>query len=192
MNSGPAFGRTFFYAFSYYCIMQEYIKIGRFVATHGLQGELILHHSLGDNKKLKDLNVVFIEELSKSFIPYFIEKVTLKNEEDLIVKVEGFQTKESARKLFPKDVWLKSEMFREFVGKSAPIGLLGYMMVEGKENLGEIIEIIEQPHQVLCTILYKGKEALIPLHEESLKGIDHRKKIVEVILPDGLLEVYTT
>lgn len=170
--------------------MQEYIKIGRFVATHGLQGELILHHSLGDNKKLKELDVVFIEELSKSFLPYFIEKVTVKNGEDLIVKVEGFDTKEGARKLFPKDVWLKSEVFREYVGKTAPIGLLGYMMKEGKENLGEIIEIIEQPHQVLCTILYKGKEALIPLHEESLKAIDHKKKIVEVELPGGLLEVY--
>ncbi len=172
--------------------MQEYIKIGKFVATHGLQGELILHHSLGDNKKLKELNVLFIQEVPGSFIPYFVEKSTIKNAEDLILKMEGFESKESSRKLFPKDVWLKSETFREFVGKTAPIGLLGYMMKEGIENLGEIIEIIEQPHQVLCTIMYKGKEALIPLHEESLKAIDHKKKIVEVSLPDGLLEIYTS
>jgi 16S rRNA processing protein RimM len=170
--------------------MQEYIKIGRFVATHGLNGDLILVHSLGSNKKVKDIEVLFIEDAPNSFIPYFIEKITTKNATDLIVKLEGFNTKEAARKAFPKDVWLKSEDFRAFVGKTAPIGLLGYKMIENNSELGEIIEVIEQPHQVLCTIIYKGKEALIPLHEESLKSIDHKKKTVDVSLPDGLLEIY--
>jgi len=41
------------------------------------------------------------------------------------------------------------------------------------------------------TILYQGQEAYIPLHEESLKGIDHSKKQVDVVLPDGLLDLYT-
>jgi 16S rRNA processing protein RimM len=41
------------------------------------------------------------------------------------------------------------------------------------------------------TILYQGHEAYIPLHEESLKGVNHAKKIVQVELPDGLLELYT-
>ena len=37
----------------------------------------------------------------------------------------------------------------------------------------------------------KGNEAYIPLHEESLKGVDHAKKQVQVALPDGLLDLYT-
>jgi hypothetical protein len=28
------------------------------------------------------------------------------------------------------------------------------------------------------------------LHEESLKGVNHAKKIVQVELPDGLLDLY--
>jgi 16S rRNA processing protein RimM len=50
--------------------------------------------------------------------------------------------------------------------------------------------VIEQPHQLLCRIDWKGKEALIPIHEESLIKIDKKKKIVVVNLPDGLLDVF--
>jgi 16S rRNA processing protein RimM len=48
--------------------------------------------------------------------------------------------------------------------------------MDGDAALGEIIEVIEQPHQVLCTILYKGKEAMIPVHEASLLKIDKKKE----------------
>jgi 16S rRNA processing protein RimM len=57
--------------------------------------------------------------------------------------------------------------------------------------LSPIEEVINQPHQILLRITLKGKEVLIPLHEESLDKIDHVKKQVHVILPDGLLEIYT-
>jgi 16S rRNA processing protein RimM len=65
------------------------------------------------------------------------------------------------------------------------------MVVEEGKVLGKIEEVIEQPHQLMVTILYHGQEAYIPLHEESLKGVDHAKKQVHVLLPDGLLDLYT-
>ena len=59
-----------------------------------------------------------------------------------------------------------------------------------KIELSEIIEVIEQPHQVLCTIMYKGKEALIPVHEASLLKLDKKNRKVYLDLPEGLLEIY--
>jgi 16S rRNA processing protein RimM len=63
-------------------------------------------------------------------------------------------------------------------------------VIEENESLGSILEVIEQPHQVLCRIEYKGKEALIPLHEETILKIDRKKQQVIVELPPGLLEIY--
>ena len=34
------------------------------------------------------------------------------------------------------------------------------------------------------------KEALIPIHQETLKKTDNKKKLVYVSLPEGLLEIY--
>lgn len=64
-------------------------------------------------------------------------------------------------------------------------------MIENNQELGEIIEVIEQPMQVLCKIMYKNVEALIPLHEETLVSINQKKKEVHVTLPEGLLDVFS-
>ena len=65
-----------------------------------------------------------------------------------------------------------------------------YTIINNKEALGEILELIEQPHQLLCRLEIKGKEVLIPLHEETLQKVNHQKKEVLVVLPEGLLEIY--
>ena len=67
-----------------------------------------------------------------------------------------------------------------------------YFIVSISIKKGNVIEVIEQPHQLMLTILYQGQEAYIPLHEESLKGVDHAKKTVTVLLPDGLLDLYSS
>ncbi len=67
---------------------------------------------------------------------------------------------------------------------------MGFMVVDEGKKIGNIIEVIEQPHQILCTILVGEKEAYIPLHQDSLIKIDRKKKEVHVSLPDGLLELY--
>ena len=46
------------------------------------------------------------------------------------------------------------------------------------------------PHQVLRRISVNGKDALIPLHEETLIKIDKKNKRVNVKLPDELLDVF--
>ena len=87
-------------------------------------------------------------------------------------------------------VWLPEPDFKKFAARSAPASLLGYTIINNKESLGEILELIEQPHQLLCRLEIKGKEVLIPLHEETLRKVNHKNKEVVVNLPDGLLEIY--
>jgi 16S rRNA processing protein RimM len=170
--------------------MPQYFKIGKLAASHGLEGDLVLQHSLGKKTSLKGLEVIYLEEQAENFMPYFIEKTSIKSDTETFVRLEGIATKEAARKLTPKEVWLEETDFNKFSAKAAPIALLGFTIMDGDVALGEIIEVIEQPHQVLCTILYKGKEAMIPVHEASLLKIDKKKRIVHVDLPEGLMDIF--
>lgn len=171
--------------------MSEYIHIGKLVASFGLKGELILKHELGRKTSFKDVEVLFIEELKGNYLPYFIESAKAANTEETSVKLEGVNTKEAAARLVSRNAWVTDADFRLLVGKSAPIALLGYTLINVGDVLAPIEEVITQPHQVLLRITLKGKEALIPLHEATLDRIDHVKKEVHVVLPDGLLEIYT-
>jgi 16S rRNA processing protein RimM len=170
--------------------MNEYFKTGKLVATYGLKGELVYKHSLGKKTSLKGLQAIFVEEGKDIFLPHFIESTKIKSDDEIWLKLEGVDTKEAAHKLTPKEVWLEAADFKKFAAKSAPISLLGYNLISQEGDLGEILEVIEQPHQVLCTISYKGKEALIPINEAFLEKIDSKNRKVYINLPDGLLDIY--
>jgi 16S rRNA processing protein RimM len=170
--------------------MANYYKIGKLAATFGLEGQLILGHSLGKKTSLKGLENIFIEETKDSFLPYFIESAKVKNDKEVYLKLEGISAKETAKALVKKEVWLHENDFKKFAADAAPISLLGFMVINEDEELGEVCEVIEQPHQVLCKIMLNGKEALIPVHEDSLEKIDKKNRKLFVNLPEGLLDIY--
>ena len=171
--------------------MEDYINIGKIVATFGLKGELILQHSLAKKLVLKGVEAIFIEQVKGSYLPYFIQLSKAKNHEETYLQLEGIANKEQGNRLVSKQAWLLDTDFRRLTGTSSPISLLGYKLFNDFELIGNIEEVIEQPHQVLLKITYKGNEALIPLHDETLQKIDRKKGEVFVTLPDGLLEIYS-
>jgi 16S rRNA processing protein RimM len=61
----------------------EYFKIGKLVAAFGVSGQLILQHELGKKTSLKGLQAIFIEEKKKSFLPWFIESVKIKSDNEV-------------------------------------------------------------------------------------------------------------
>jgi 16S rRNA processing protein RimM len=170
----------------------EYFFIGKFVAVHGLKGELLLKHELGKKTSLKGLQAIFVEEKKGSFLPWFVEYAKAKSAEEVYLKLEGVDTREAAMKLAQKKAWLQESDFKKMAAKSSPVNLLGYLIVDHGNQLGKISEVIEQPHQLLCRLEIKGKEVLVPLHDDTLRKVDHRKKEVQVELPEGLLEIYLT
>ena len=170
--------------------MNQYFKIGRMAATFGVQGQLVLEHSLGKKTSLKGLETIFIEEKEDSFLPYFVAGIKIKNESEIYISLDGIESKEAARFLIKKEVWLSEDDFKKFAAGNTPVSFLGYMIINGKKELGEVVEVIEQPHQVLCAIMIKNKEVLIPVHEDSLEKIDKKNRRLYVNLPDGLLELY--
>ncbi|HEV2831472.1 MAG TPA: ribosome maturation factor RimM [Hanamia sp.] len=170
--------------------MDNYFKIGKLAATHGIHGQLILEHSLGKKTSLKGLETIFIEETKDTFLPYFIDSTKIKNDKETLISIEGISSKEAAHFLIKKEVWLDENDFKKFAANAAPISLLGFMVVNDGVELAEVIEVIEQPHQVLCKIMLENKEALIPVHEDSLEKIDKKNRKLFVNLPDGLLDIY--
>ncbi len=170
--------------------MNEYINIGKLVATFGVQGEIILLHSLAKKLVFKNGDAIFIEQVKGSYIPYFVVQSKARTTEESNVLLEGINTKEQAHRLISKQVWLLDADFRRLAGTNSPISLLGYQLFNEGDLIGKVEEVIEQPHQLLIKTTYKGNEALIPLHDETLEKVDRKKGEVHVVLPEGLLEIY--
>ncbi|MHA4811865.1 ribosome maturation factor RimM, partial [Flavitalea flava] len=84
----------------------NYRNIGKLVAVFGLQGELILQHRLGKKTSLKGLTTIFLEDKKDEMLPWFIETTKIKGAEDLYIKLEGIDSKEAAKKILSREVWL--------------------------------------------------------------------------------------
>ncbi len=170
--------------------MTEYLRVGKVVAASGLKGEILVRHYLGKKSSFPGLKTIFIEERKDSFLPWFIESTRLKSAEEVYLKLETVDTRESALKLTQKDIWITAVDFKNLAAKSSPINLLGFTLVENGNPLGQVVEVIEQPHQILCRLLIQEKEVLIPLNEETLLKINYRAKRIDISLPSGLLDIY--
>jgi 16S rRNA processing protein RimM len=170
--------------------MKEYRNIGKFVATHGYKGDVVLLHHLGKKTSLKGLEVIFLNTAGDKMFPHFIQQTKIKNENEVYIKLDGIDSKESAEKFLKKEVWVNETDFSKYAHNSAPASLVNFHLINEGIDLGVITEVIELPHQLLCKIYFNKKEALIPLHDETLQRIDKKNKQVHVILPDGLLDIY--
>ena len=172
--------------------MENYLVIGKIAATFGVKGELVLSHHLGEDASLEGVSALFVEEVAGKFIPYFLLSAKPRNVEEMLVVLEGFDTPEKAKKFVKKKVWLLEADVKKSASVSAPISLLGFAMYEKKKLLGKVMEVIEQPTQLLLGIDMQGKEVLVPINETTLERIDHKNQKIFVVLPEGLLDIYLT
>ena len=169
---------------------KSFRNIGKIVSAFGLKGEMIARHGLGKKIVVSKIKVIYLEQKKDELLPYFVETVRKKGEDELYIKLEGIDSKEAVSKYLRKEVWMREEEVQSHTQKDNPIGWVGYRVVDQGRDLGSVLEIIEQPHQVLCRLEIDSKEVLIPINEQTLVQIDHKQKSLMLTLPDGLLEVY--
>jgi len=151
---------------------------------------MICTHRLGKKIAVSKIRVIFLEQKKDELLPYFVENIRKKGDDELYLKLEGVDTKEAATKYIRREIWMKEEEVQSHTLKNNPIGWVGYHVVDQGRDLGPVIEIIEQPHQVLCRLEIDSKEVLIPINEQSLQSVDHKSRRLMLTLPDGLLDVY--
>ena len=113
--------------------MQDYINIGKLVATFGLKGELILQHSLAKKLVLKGVEAIFVEQVKGSYLPYFLLTSKAKTHDETFVQLEGISTKEQAHLLISKQVCVFYADFRRLACISSRISLLGYKLLNEAE-----------------------------------------------------------
>ena len=151
-----------------------------------------MKHHLGESARLDGIKAIFLETSLGKFIPYFISTAKAKNQDEMLISLEGVESPEKAKSLLRKKVWLKEEEVKKTAALNAAISLLGFMVFDKKKLLGKVLEVIEQPLQILLRIEVDKKEVFVPINESTLIGIDHKKEKIEVDLPDGLLDIYLT
>jgi 16S rRNA processing protein RimM len=67
---------------------------------------------------------------------------------------------------------------------------LGFTVYDRKKALGKVLEVIEQPLQILLMLEIDGKEVLVSVNESTIDRIDNKSEKIFLTLPEGLLDIY--
>lgn len=169
--------------------MLELIHIGHSAKSRGINGKF---KSRIENKFIPNLlsaRALFIN-IDGSKVPFLIESA--EDQGHVILKLDEIDTPEEVSHLLSRELYLDSkEITAELlVEENEQHELVGFMIYDQtKTEIGTISELIEYPEQLLAKIKYKGKEVLLPIHEDLIINLDMENKIIELDIVDGLLDL---
>lgn len=164
--------------------------IGYISKTRGLKGELQLFFEFEDYNDL-ELDVIFVE-INKKLVPYFVDKINLQKNSTAFINLEDIDHIDKTQDLIRKKVYLPNDKLPERDPDDFRYSdLMGYLVIDEKHGeLGEITHVQEMPQQFIATVDMDGTELLFPLTDQLMIRIDKEETVLEVQLPDGLVELY--
>lgn len=164
--------------------------IGYISKTRGLKGEVQLFFEFEDYEAL-DLDVIFVE-VNKKLVPYFVDHIKLQKNSTAYATFEDVDHIDKAQVLVRKKMYLPNDKMPERDPDDFRYtDLVGYIVIDEIEGaLGEITQVQEMPQQHIATVDMDGKELMFPLSEDLILGIDSEEKVLEVELPEGLVDLY--
>ena len=167
----------------------EIFPIGQISKTHGVNGEM----SFSFTSDIFDREEVpfFIFEIEGILVPFFIDEYRFKGNTTGLLKLDGITTEEQARAFYGLTIYLPKKFLEKVEDTEIELDYFaGFSLVDKvKGLLGVISEVDQTTDNVLFVIPTKDDELLIPAGEEYIEKIDHKKKIIYVKLPEGLLDL---
>ena len=164
--------------------------VGTVFKLHGYKGDVNIYN---DDDTPFDFSALkfFLIELDSKLIPFFIDRARPTKPNVVLVKFEDINSEEDARKILKRKVYLPKDWIpktdeNEITKKK----LIGYSVIDIKlGDLGKITYINSQTAQQLIYVSKDGKEFCFPMHEQFVKIIDPREGIMEVEIPEELLNL---
>lgn len=168
----------------------ECTEIGFFRKTHGIHGALTLEFLPQYEFSVEDATRFFVE-LDGLLVPFFVseEGIRFKGANSAIVSFENVTTEKYAKRI----VGCAAYLFQEEIvdePEESPDSEFKDLMVWDKDKgeIGRIERVDDFSGNLVLTVIYRGKELMIPYNEELLVDMDEAEKKITLQLPDGLID----
>ncbi len=168
-------------------VVDAYARLGYIQRAQGLRGHVVAQ--LDYEIQASALEVVFVQ-MDETLVPYRVEHCTCQPSR-AVLKLQGVDAAAEAYALRGKAIFVPKEALPQPDGGAAHwAGFISYQVVDGVHGpLGTVQDVYERPLQPLLAVDYRGRELLVPCHDDIVVGADAAEKVLHVRLPAGLLEL---
>jgi len=167
------------------------VKVGFVHKPHGIHGELVIRFEEQYYETLEECPTLFLE-IDNLLVPFFIseEGLRFKSGEAVITNLEWIDSDKKAKALCGLSVFVYQDEVIEFEDEMSPNALVGYQLFDETLGLiGEITEVNDFSGNLLLSVLYQGKEAMVPLNEDLIVRLDEENREIELQIPEGLFNL---
>ncbi len=172
---------------------EEIIEIGIYNKAHGVKGEIsaTIQCEIDDFKKFSCL----VSDIDGIFVPFFVENIRPKTSETVLLTIDGFQSDVEVKTLVNKVIYVMKSEYAELSADEncdeLPIDyFIGFSVVDSEGNeIGEIVDVDDSTDNVLFIIENGDDTYPIPAVDDFIVDIDEENKVLELELPEGILDI---
>ena len=165
-------------------------KAGKISKPYGLRGELSILLEPETGSHIQPDHPLFID-IDGQRVPFFVEEVEILSGQQAIVKFEFIDTLEEARALSGCSLFFDPALGLQNIQSGGELeSVIGYQAFDKKSGkLGTVTDYVPHSMNPVLTIDFEGKELMVPAVPEFIDRIDHGKRQLHLILPDGLISL---
>ena len=171
---------------------KDFYFLGKITKTSGYKGDLMFFFDVDDIDRYADLEAVFIN-MHDELVPFAIKNISFKSGKSAIVQMEDITDEESAIALIGQELYLPLSFLLKLEENLFYYHeVIGFSVVdENIGQLGTVKQILDQSSQAILVIEHNnGKEILVPITDDIIKSVDRKNKVIQVITPSGLVDIY--
>lgn len=163
--------------------------IGTLVKLHGFKGNYVLVSESAISEKIKKWESVFLD-IEGLLVPFFISYISITSETTAIIGFEDIDSAEAAQEFVSTNVYQLSKLIGRQKKEVITDELAGYTVIDKHTGVvGAIDQILDYNQNLLLSIRKGKQEILVPLHEEIIVNVNHKKKEITIDAPEGLLNI---
>ena len=157
--------------------------LGEFIKLFSFKGEIILYSDNTINL-IENIDTIFID-IDGAFVPFQIKKSKSHKKNIFRVLLEGISDESEAKDLLKKSVYINKLENQDNINNIVD----NFNVYNNNEYLGIVISTINKTGQTIIEVKMKEKIVLIPFVDEFIVEINYDLNKIDMILPDGLLDI---
>ena len=168
---------------------EDVYRIGIINKPHGVHGELLFTF---DDDIFDQVEADYIVCLMDGIlVPFFFESYRFRSDSTALIKLEGIDTEQQARRMTNVEVYFPKEHAEKLDDNELTWNyFVGFVIKDiNKGEIGKVTDVDDSTINTLFVVDHKGNEVLIPAQEDFMVDMDRKKKVITMHLPEGLLEL---
>jgi len=158
-------------------------QIAKVLKSNGTDGGLLMGFRDIDPNEISLAEPVFIDYDGLP-VPFFIESLTPRGNGRALVRLNDITSLADAEEIVGRAVWADWE--EEESDQADFSDLVGWTVL----GAGEVTDFVDIPANPCLEIQTKnGTSVLVPFHEDLILSVDPEARVLEMEIPDGLLDL---